>query len=38
MVVQEIDMSFYKMLPTIQNEPPKAGCTMKTKSSRSEPY
>jgi hypothetical protein len=38
MVVQAIDMSCYKMLPTIQNKPPKAGYTMKTKSSRSEPY
>jgi hypothetical protein len=38
MAVQAIDMSCYKMLPTIQNEPPKAGYTMKTKSSRSEPY
>jgi hypothetical protein len=38
MVVQEIDMSYYKMLPTIQNEPPKARYTMKSKSRRSEPY
>jgi hypothetical protein len=38
MVVQAIDMSFYKMLSTIQNKPPKAGYTMKTKSSRSEPH
>jgi hypothetical protein len=38
MVVHAIDMSCYKMLPTIQNKPPKVGYTMKTKSSRSEPY
>jgi hypothetical protein len=38
MVVQAIDMSCYKMLPTIQNKPPKVGYTIKTKSSRSELY
>jgi hypothetical protein len=38
MLVQAIDMSYYKMLSTIQNKPPKAGYTMKTESSRSEPY
>ena len=32
------DMSCYKMLPTIQNKPPKARYTMKTGSSRSELY
>jgi hypothetical protein len=38
MVVQAIDMSCYKMLSKIQNKPPKAGYTMKTESSRYEPY
>jgi hypothetical protein len=38
MVIQAIDKSYYKMLPIIQNKPPKAGYTMKTESSRSEPY
>jgi hypothetical protein len=38
MVVQAIDMSCYKMLPTIQNKTPKAGYTMNTESRRSEPY
>jgi hypothetical protein len=38
MVVQAIDMSYYKMLLTIQNKPPKARYTMKTKSSRFESY
>jgi hypothetical protein len=35
MAIQAIDMSCYKMLPKIQNEPPKARYTMNTKSSRS---
>jgi hypothetical protein len=38
MVIQEIDMRCYKMLSTIKNKPPKVGYTMKTESSRSEPY
>jgi hypothetical protein len=38
MAVQAIDMSCYKMLPTIQNKPPKVGYTMKIESSRSEVY
>ena len=33
-----LDMSCYKMLPTIQNKPPKTRYTMKTESSRSELY
>jgi hypothetical protein len=38
MVVQAIYMSYYKMIPTIQNKPPNDGYTMKTESRRSEPY